>query len=329
MSRCLHFLTAVIVGCKALDLSLSNLDADDECDASDSAKRESCALQALQTKGRAMASGVAEQKDPDEATEWYDNPSQGDGTEVPAESEMLGAGPEMEIASGNASENASEPLGSGPLRHYAQNCWNPCGHKGGYCPGFCGYGNACCRWHFPGPPECQRAQFWPVIHMHTCVRTYSPQPASTGGAVGPYTGVSGSNIMTLYHMTSPQDAQLIMQSNFRPGSGGWCGGAIYLVNTPSLPRTKFNPQTTKSGAWIELKVNMGTMCQMHRTCNDGRSGRCCVGSTGYSGVDGAQGAGCNSMLWNPGDGNEYIIWHPEQILSKRVCSCTLTECSSC
>jgi len=327
MSRCLRLLTAAVVGSTAVDLTLSNLNADDECDVSDTTKRESCALQALQSKGMAVTLGSLEklagaEEDPEDVHEWYDNPSQGDGSELPSESEELGAGPEM--------DSSEVSLGSGALRHYAQNCWKACGSKGGDCPGFCGAGNACCRWHFPGPPECHRAKFWPVIHMHTCVRTRHPPPApSAGGAPAPYNGVSGNNVMTLYHMTSPQDAQIIMQSNFKPGSGGWCGGAIYLVNLPSLPKTKFNPQTTKSGAWIELKVNMGNMCKMHRSCNDGRSGGCCRGSTGYAGVNGAQGAGCNSILWNPGDGDEYVIWHPEQILSKKVCECTSTECSSC
>eukprot|EP00930_Biecheleria_cincta_P096998 TRINITY_DN88755_c0_g1_i1.p1 TRINITY_DN88755_c0_g1~~TRINITY_DN88755_c0_g1_i1.p1 ORF type:complete len:695 (+),score=100.33 TRINITY_DN88755_c0_g1_i1:129-2087(+) len=60
--------------------------------------------------------------------------------------------------------------------HYAQNCWSPCGRKPGFCEGFCGKGNACCRYgRASDPEECKSANFFPVRGWHTCVTT-SAQP---------------------------------------------------------------------------------------------------------------------------------------------------------
>eukprot|EP00933_Yihiella_yeosuensis_P071114 TRINITY_DN79304_c0_g1_i1.p1 TRINITY_DN79304_c0_g1~~TRINITY_DN79304_c0_g1_i1.p1 ORF type:complete len:470 (+),score=74.81 TRINITY_DN79304_c0_g1_i1:97-1506(+) len=74
----------------------------------------------------------------------------------------------------------SEVLGSGPrIRHYAWNCWTHCGRKGGFCENFCGAGNACCRYGFPGPPECKGIGFWPVYSFHTCVIASLPSSTAT------------------------------------------------------------------------------------------------------------------------------------------------------
>merc|ERR1712187_807664 len=78
-------------------------------------------------------------------------------------------------------------------------------------------------------------------------------------------GRPGGNVMTLYHTTSPQIAELILREGFKPGRGGWCGGAIYFIDQPYLKRTKF-ASTTKTGAIIEAKVDMGRMAKMDRRC---------------------------------------------------------------
>jgi len=103
--------------------------------------------------------------------------------------------------------------------------------------------------------------------------------------------------MTLYHTTSPEVAELILESGFKPGSEGWCGGAIYFLDTPILPKSKYSPTTTKDGAILEAKVDMGRMVTMDKKC-----------SAGYGlGVRAAVAKGYDSVSFNPGDGVEYVI----------------------
>merc|ERR1712050_259384 len=118
---------------------------------------------------------------------------------------------------------------------------------------------------------------------------------------------SGRNVMTLYHTTSPEIAELILKEGFKPGRGGWCGGAIYFIDHPHLPRSKFNPVTTKTGAVIEAQVDMGRMARMDRKCNKWFG----------HGVAPAVRHGYNSVTFNPGDGDEYVILSNDRVLSTR------------
>jgi len=113
-------------------------------------------------------------------------------------------------------------------------------------------------------------------------------------------------VMKLYHTTSPAVAALILASSFRPGSTGWCGGAIYFTDTPVLPPTKFGPDT-KQGAIIEATVDMGHMAEMGPMCNAtfGRS------------LGAARRHGYDSVRFNPGDGDEYVIASAERVLAMR------------
>jgi len=291
-------------------------DLDDECGAE--GDQEACALSAIQKRSAVFEEPAsldfADEQLTNKTSEEDEVPGPADPALVRYQPEELGASPDEEPV-----------LGSAPLRHYAWNCWHACGRKSGSCPGFCGEGNACCRWHVGGPPECHQVKYWPVIHMHTCVKTRHSSPSLVPGA--PSAPVTGGT-MTLYHMTSPESAKDILNSNFRVGGGGWCGAVIYLVNQPYLPKTKWNPQTTHGGAWIQLTVNTGKMCDMHRTCNDGQSGGCCTGADGGKGAMGAAKAGCNSIKWNPGDGDEYIIWNSAQIVSKKLYKCDAPDYKS-
>jgi len=115
------------------------------------------------------------------------------------------------------------------------------------------------------------------------------------------------NIMTLYHTTSPEIARLILKEGFKPGRGGWCGGAIYFINHPHLPRSKFNPVTTKTGAIIQARVDMGRMARMNRKCD---------ASFGH-GVAAAVHHGYDSATFNPGDGDEYVILSTHRVISVR------------
>jgi len=137
--------------------------------------------------------------------------------------------------------------------------------------------------------------------------------------------------MTLYHTTSPEIADLIVAGNFKPGSSGWCGGATYFVDYPGLAKSKISPQYSSLGAVIEAKVDLGTMCLSKRPddCNDASAeadGKCCPMTGGGMGIAGAKEAHCNSIRFDPGDGNEYIVWNPDQVLSKKIWCTGIEEC---
>lgn len=55
------------------------------------------------------------------------------------------------------------------VKHAGDECWSPCGDKGGYCS-WCGEGNACCRRGFNhDPPECKDAYYFRSEYVHQCV----------------------------------------------------------------------------------------------------------------------------------------------------------------
>jgi len=114
------------------------------------------------------------------------------------------------------------------------------------------------------------------------------------------------NLKTLYHTTSPAVAELILASGFKPGHAGWCGGAIYFVPTPELPETKFGPYTL-SGAVIEAKVNLGRVANMDARCK----------ATFGQGIRDAVRHGYDSVRFDPGDGDEYVIVSARRVVSMR------------
>merc|ERR1712060_231090 len=105
-------------------------------------------------------------------------------------------------------------------------------------------------------------------------------------------------IMTLYHTTSPEVAEKILREGFKPGRNGWCGGAIYFIDQPYLKKTKF-ATTTKTGAIIEARMDRGCTARFGR------------------GIWGAQKRVYESLEFNPGDGNEYVIWSSSRVISTR------------
>jgi len=101
-------------------------------------------------------------------------------------------------------------------------------------------------------------------------------------------------------MTSPDIAEKILATGFQPGSSGWCGGAIYFYNSPQVPETKMGPDS-HDGALIEAKVDMGRMAHLDSQC---------------SGRDDAR-AHYDSVTFNPGDGNEFVIFSNDRVISMR------------
>jgi len=84
-----------------------------------------------------------------------------------------------EISAGNRSAKPrsgqhSEWWGNNPdgILHYRRNCWGDC-QGAGLCEWFCGKGNACCRYGHSksDPPECTGVKYFPVLHIHTCVKS--------------------------------------------------------------------------------------------------------------------------------------------------------------
>mmetsp|Transcript_90392 Transcript_90392/g.162982 ORF Transcript_90392/g.162982 Transcript_90392/m.162982 type:complete len:281 (-) Transcript_90392:109-951(-) len=120
----------------------------------------------------------------------------------------------------------------------------------------------------------------------------SPPPPSPGGKV-----------LTLYHQTGGQAGPLILANGFRPGSSGWCGGGIYFAASPKATETKaIGPQSHK-GFMIQAKVNVGRVKYMPKHCDRSLNGAK-LASWGF-----------DSVRFNPGDGNEFIVYDSSRIIS--------------
>lgn len=196
---------------------------------------------------------------------------------------LLERGPQAANASAIAefAGNATEPmLGSGASYYWDGQC-TPCP---AYFYGHCSRGGVL-AWSRPcGPPfylGCEGL-------------------CSDSAPAGQPTNVQTPGTMTLYHMTSPDIAEKILSTGFRPGRDGWCGGAIYFYWSPDVPQTKLGPDS-HNGAVIEAKVNMGKMAVMDN--------RCYGWETAKNQYD--------SLTFNPGDGDEYIVYSKDRILSMK------------
>jgi hypothetical protein len=112
-------------------------------------------------------------------------------------------------------------------------------------------------------------------------------------------------VLTLYHQTGDGSGPLILRGGFRPGSAGWCGGGIYFATSPQATETKaIGPQSHK-GFMIEARVNVGRVKDMPGTCDRGmNAGR-------------IHAMGFDSIRFNPGDGIEYVVYSPANVLSVR------------
>jgi len=104
--------------------------------------------------------------------------------------------------------------------------------------------------------------------------------------------------MKLYHETSPETAEKILASAFRPGNSGWCGGAIYFYTKPQIPETKLGPDSQR-GAVIEAEVDLGRNILLNSKCR---------------GADNARQS-YDSVSFNPGDGLEYLVFSADRIIS--------------
>merc|ERR1712048_1226643 len=67
---------------------------------------------------------------------------------------------------------------------------------------------------------------------HCSVKDCSSSSVELEGFGGKYWSTGHRQTVTVYHQTSPQVCDLIMASNFRMGSGGLCGAAVYFALPP-------------------------------------------------------------------------------------------------
>lgn len=113
------------------------------------------------------------------------------------------------------------------------------------------------------------------------------------------------NVLTLYHQTGPDAGPLILQGGFRPGSQGWCGGGIYFATSPQATETKAIGPESHKGFMIEAKVNVGRVKEMTSTCDRGMTSAR-MHADSY-----------DSIHFNPGDGDEYVVYSSANVLSVR------------
>merc|ERR1712113_713778 len=100
------------------------------------------------------------------------------------------------------------------------------------------------------------------------VESSTPAPAPA-----PSASPSGSNVMTLYHQTSPEIAALILKTNFKPGKDGWCGGGIYFATSPDATHTKAIGVESHTGFILEVQVDVGKVLHLPETCDRSMTGQ--------------------------------------------------------
>eukprot|EP00438_Fugacium_kawagutii_P018971 Skav207123 [mRNA] locus=scaffold1369:195247:232903:- [translate_table: standard] len=265
------------------------LSSNDECTG------ETCAFNALQTRQR---------------TDSMDYPEEAPSAEQEAQAAQVGPFVVCDPLCHDGAELAPAPAASDSLgssyngryiRHYTQNCWYGCGRHAGSCPGFCGSGNACCRWRaHHDPPECRGVRSWPVIHWHTCVSPPHAAPSYSGGGGGGGTGGncnarSMGGTMTVYHQTGCDIGPLILKEGFHLGKVGWCGGGIYFAMSPKATQTKAVGPDSHKGFMIEAQVSIGQVAHADDKCKMN-------GKQMNSGS--VHGDGLDSVMFDPG-----AAWH--------------------
>jgi len=114
---------------------------------------------------------------------------------------------------------------------------------------------------------------------------------------------SPDRTMTLYHQTSPEICELILASNFKPGHEGWCGGGIYFATTPWATYDKAIGPDSHQGCILRAEVRVGRSWHLRSQCDRGM-----VGANLHM-------RGYDSVEFDPGDGPEYVVYSPSQVLS--------------
>jgi len=112
-------------------------------------------------------------------------------------------------------------------------------------------------------------------------------------------------VVTVYHQTSKEIGELILKTSFKPGNSGWCGGGIYFAMTPEATYTKAIGADSHQGFIIEVRVDLGRTKRLSKTCDGSMTGAK------------LQSEGYDSLTFNPGDGDEVVIYSADRVLSMR------------
>ena len=151
----------------------------------------------------------------------------------------------------------------------------------------------------PDPNVCPIDQYtYPqLVRAHARARLannvqYSPPP------VPPRHPLNPKAVMTLYHSTSLENATQIMKCGFLCGSNGIAGGGIYFAESQADADRKAH----RHGAMFECKVEIGRQLEIQHQGDRLAQQKMIDGS--YDSV---------KVLRN---GNEHVIYNPEQVKSK-------------
>eukprot|EP00929_Paragymnodinium_shiwhaense_P007901 TRINITY_DN111823_c0_g1_i1.p1 TRINITY_DN111823_c0_g1~~TRINITY_DN111823_c0_g1_i1.p1 ORF type:complete len:359 (+),score=66.39 TRINITY_DN111823_c0_g1_i1:115-1191(+) len=166
-------------------------------------------------------------------------------------------------------------------------------------------GYKCCCWK----------QLWQKLP------TPAPTPAPPPPPPGSYWTTGHHKNMTVYHQTSPEVCESIMQSNFRIGKGGLCGKAVYFALTPEATRTKAITKNSHGGCMIQAVVDVGRHGRFYwrgyPQWKDHQKEQFCGGWNQMK-ASKLHHMGYDSIIMRQGDGDEVIIFEPERILEKKV-----------
>jgi len=113
----------------------------------------------------------------------------------------------------------------------------------------------------------------------------------------------GGKVLVLFHQTSPGAGPLILQNGFKLGTEGWCGGGIYFATSPQATYRKAIGPESHHGYIVGARVNVGRVKYMGSSCDRSMTGLK-LWLLGY-----------DSIHFNPGDGDEYVVYSKHRILS--------------
>mmetsp|Transcript_100585 Transcript_100585/g.288822 ORF Transcript_100585/g.288822 Transcript_100585/m.288822 type:complete len:189 (-) Transcript_100585:182-748(-) len=143
----------------------------------------------------------------------------------------------------------------------------------------------------------------------TAVNGSSSLDGISAAALGALTSSSSKGkVMTLYHQTSPEIAALILKGGFKAGSGGWCGGGIYFATTIADTDQKAIGPHSHTGFIIVATVDVGKVLHLNKTCDRSMTGKK-LARRGY-----------NSIVFNPGDGDEHVVYSNDRVISAKAYS---------
>eukprot|EP00441_Pelagodinium_beii_P047321 CAMPEP_0197621744 /NCGR_PEP_ID=MMETSP1338-20131121/2226_1 /TAXON_ID=43686 ORGANISM="Pelagodinium beii, Strain RCC1491" /NCGR_SAMPLE_ID=MMETSP1338 /ASSEMBLY_ACC=CAM_ASM_000754 /LENGTH=231 /DNA_ID=CAMNT_0043191281 /DNA_START=121 /DNA_END=816 /DNA_ORIENTATION=+ len=152
----------------------------------------------------------------------------------------------------------------------------------------------------------------------------APQHAPGRHALNMSLDAGPSDVRTLYHMTTGAAGASILKSEFRSGHDGWCGGGIYFAVSPYDCWHKATAKSQSSDVFmIEAVVDLGKSKPMPYYCTSNPV--CTMYTVAYCGIDkesradAMQKEGYDSMTFNPGDGQEFVIFQGSRVRSmKRI-----------